>query len=245
MGRQSRGELPLKALALPRSQLQTDLNAEPGRYAGFNLVSLSGTGGWYYSNRDAHPGRQVFRGVYGLSNHLLQTPWPKLLRLRTAVGHCVERAGADVDRLHQQLILLLKDSNPAPDHELPDTGVGIDTERFLSSPFIHGEHYGTRATTVVTVSRDGEIRVTEQSWAPFSSPLEQRQFSWQRQPGDSGIIRTISDTPDRRAPWPAKAPTAHPLPTSRNPWKSWKNWFATWSKASCLWNSRWPPSSGA
>ncbi len=180
MGRQSRGELPLKALALPRSQLQTDLNAEPGRYAGFNLVSLSGTGGWYYSNRDAHPGRQVFRGVYGLSNHLLQTPWPKLLRLRTAVGHCVERAGADVDRLHQQLIPLLKDSNPAPDHELPDTGVGIDTERFLSSPFIHGEHYGTRATTVVTVSRDGEIRVTEQSWGPFSSPLEQRQFSWQR-----------------------------------------------------------------
>src|SRR5690554_7474456 len=53
--------------------------------------------------------------------------------------------------------------------ELPDTGVGIDTERFLSSPFIHGEHYGTRATTVVTVSRDGEIRVTEQSWGPFSS----------------------------------------------------------------------------
>jgi uncharacterized protein with NRDE domain len=179
-GRYSRGELPLLALARPRSQLQGQLDAEPGRYAGFNLVSLTGSGGWYYSNRDAHPGRQVFRGVYGLSNHLLQTPWPKLLRLRTAVGHCVERAGDDALALHEQLIPLLQDNSPAPDHQLPDTGVGLETERFLSSPFILGEHYGTRATTVVTVSREGDVRVTEQSWGPFGAALEQRQFSWQR-----------------------------------------------------------------
>lgn len=179
-GRHSRGELPLLALARPREELQNQLNSEPGRYAGFNLVSLAGSGGWYYSNRDAHPGRQVFRGMYGLSNHLLQTPWPKLLRLRTAVGHCVEQAGGDAGALHQQLIPLLQDNSPAPDHELPDTGVGIETERFLSAPFVTGEHYGTRATTVVTVSREGEIHVTEQSWGPFGAALERRQFSWQR-----------------------------------------------------------------
>src|SRR5690554_2733136 len=56
-GRHSRGELPLLALARPREELQHHLNSEPGRYAGFNLVSLAGSGGWYYSNRDAHPGR--------------------------------------------------------------------------------------------------------------------------------------------------------------------------------------------
>lgn len=94
--------------------MQHHLNSEPGRYAGFNLVSLAGSGGWYYSNRDAHPGRQVFRGMYGLSNHLLQTPWPKLLRLRTAVGHCVEQAGGDAGALHQQLIPLLQDNSPDP-----------------------------------------------------------------------------------------------------------------------------------
>ncbi|WP_138435385.1 MULTISPECIES: NRDE family protein [Marinobacter] len=179
-GRQSRGELPLHALRLSTGELQSSLDAEPGRYAGFNLVKLTGLGGWYYSNRDAHPGRQVFRGVYGLSNHLLQTPWPKLLRLRKAVGHCVEQARQDPAPLHKQLLSLLQDTTPAPDRSLPDTGVGMETERFLSSPFIVGDHYGTRATTVVTVSRQGQVSVTEQSWGPNATTLEKRQFAWQR-----------------------------------------------------------------
>lgn len=179
-GRCSRGELPLNALIHSPAAMKSELDAEPGRYSGFNLVSLSATGGWYYSNRDAHPGRQVFRGIYGLSNHLLQTPWPKLLRLRNAVGQCVEQAGADADHLHRQLIPLLRDNTPAPDRELPDTGVGLETERFLSSPFITSEHYGTRATTIVTVSDRGDIRVTEQSWGPLGRQLDQRQYSWQR-----------------------------------------------------------------
>ncbi|WP_303291486.1 NRDE family protein [Marinobacter sp. SS5-14b] len=179
-GRCSRGELPLKALGQARNELASSMSSEPGRYSGFNLVSLSATGGWYYSNRDAHPGRQLFRGVFGLSNHLLQTPWPKLLRLRSAVSQRIEQAHGDARQLHSQLIPLLADSTPAPDKDLPDTGVGIDTERFLSSPFIHGEHYGTRATTIITVSDQGEIQVTEQSWGPCARALEQRQFSWQR-----------------------------------------------------------------
>ncbi|MET4025312.1 uncharacterized protein with NRDE domain [Marinobacter sp. MBR-99] len=179
-GRRSRGELPLDALNHPIRELRSSLDEEPGRYAGFNLVKLAGLGGWYYSNRDAHPGRRVFRGVYGLSNHLLQTPWPKLLRLRTAVGHCVEQSSKDPEPLHDQLLSLLQDTTPAPDQSLPDTGVGIETERFLSSPFIVGDHYGTRATTVVTVSRLGQISVTEQSWGPNATTLEKRQFAWQR-----------------------------------------------------------------
>ncbi|MBJ6138407.1 NRDE family protein [Marinobacter litoralis] len=179
-GRCSRGELPLNALSLPYSELKEALASEPGRYAGFNLVSLSPDSGWYYSNRDAHPGRQVFRGIYGLSNHLLQTPWPKLLRLRSAVGQSIDTAHADTKALHSELISVLQDTTPAPDSQLPDTGVGLDTERFLSSPFISGEHYGTRATTVVTLSADGEVQVTEQSWGPFARKLETREFRWQR-----------------------------------------------------------------
>ncbi|MCK0106164.1 NRDE family protein [Marinobacter sp. S0848L] len=179
-GRCSRGELPLKALSLPYPELKDTLASDPGRYSGFNLVSLSPDSGWYYSNRDAHPGRQVFRGIYGLSNHLLQTPWPKLLRLRTAVGQSIDTARADTNALHSQLISVLQDTTPAPDNQLPDTGVGLDTERFLSSPFISGEHYGTRATTIVTLSALGEIQVTEQSWGPFAQELEKREFRWQR-----------------------------------------------------------------
>ena len=179
-GPASRGELPLRALIEPRSQFQESLKNTSARYAGFNLVSLDDTAGWYFSNRDAHPGRALHRGIYGLSNHLLQTPWPKLLRLREAVDRTVKSTSGSVEDLHRDLLELLQDRTPAPDHLLPDTGANRDTERFLSSPFITGAEYGTRATTVVSRSHDGEIHVTEQSWAPEGRPEGLRTFNWQR-----------------------------------------------------------------
>ncbi len=180
-GRISRGELPLRALSEPEHQLQQQLTEQQADYSGFNLIRLNPDDGWYFSNRDAHPGRHLHRGTYGLSNHLLQSPWPKLLRLRNAVADTLAATPAGAaESLHQALIPLLKDTTPAPDHDLPDTGVGLETERFLSSPFIVGSDYGTRATTVVSVSRSGEVRVTEQSWLPMGQAGEQRQFCWQR-----------------------------------------------------------------
>ena len=180
-GAHSRGELPLMALADNSDALAARLQTRKSDYSGFNLVRLNGHSGWYYSNRDAHPGRHVHRGTYGLSNHLLQTPWPKLLRLRNSVTDLLEGASADrTDDLHHDLIERLQDTTPAPDHELPDTGIGKDTERFLSSPFIIGSDYGTRATTVVTVSAVGEVRVTEQCWGPEGKKEGTRHFCWQR-----------------------------------------------------------------
>lgn len=180
-GPNSRGELPLMALAEDTSALESQLEQQKNQYSGFNLVSLNTRHGWYFSNRDAHPGRHVHRGTYGLSNHLLQTPWPKLLRLRDAVSGLLKKAKSDAtEELHQNLIKCLHDTTPAPDHELPNTGVGRDTERFLSSPFVVGGEYGTRATTVVTVSASGEVRVTEQAWGPEGKKEGVQTFCWQR-----------------------------------------------------------------
>lgn len=184
----SRGELPLQALTSGREAMIASLADTAVDYAGFNLICLNTNQGWYYSNRDAHPGRRLFRGSYGLSNHLLQTPWPKLLRLRQSVSEQVAAAGTNAQALHHQLITLLQDPTPAPDDLLPDTGVGLETERFLSSPFITGTDYGTRATTVVTVDNSGYIRVSEQSWGPLAEKGEHRHFGWQRQPPGSDII---------------------------------------------------------
>lgn len=179
-GHISRGELPLRALTDSRLQLEGYLHGNADHFSGFNLVHLTPRDGWYFSNRDAHPGRHIHRGVYGLSNHLLQTPWPKLVRLRQAVGDAVATAGMDAGALHDELVALLQDTTPAPDRLLPDTGVGIDTERFLSSPFIVGPDYGTRATTVVSIADTGDIQVTEQSWGPDAETGEHRHFHWQR-----------------------------------------------------------------
>lgn len=180
-GHRTRGELPLMALDQEPSELEAALSGNLDQWSGFNLVVLSPTGGWYFSNRDAHPGRQLHRGLFGLSNHLLETPWPKLLRLRRAVDGQVKGHQGTTDDLHQQLLDTLRDDTPAPDHELPDTGVGLDTERFLSSPFVRGAHYGTRASTIVTLDRNDQVTVTEQKWEPEGRPGNQQQFQWQRQ----------------------------------------------------------------
>jgi uncharacterized protein with NRDE domain len=179
-GLRSRGELPLLALQESLPDLQTRLAGEAEHYAGFNLVSLSDTSGWYYSNKDAHPGRHIHRGLYGLSNHLLQTPWPKLLRLRQKVGEAVNAADSNASALHTSLMPLLRDTLPAPDHLLPDTGISRETERLLSSPFVTGRHYGTRATTIVSISSGGNIVVSEQSWGPDAQQGNCQHFNWQR-----------------------------------------------------------------
>ncbi len=182
-GGRSRGELPLLAQKFDEPTMHTRLLKEQHDYSGFNLVSVDPSSGWYFSNRDAHPGRHIHRGIYGLSNHLLQTPWPKLLRLREGVSDLLSRsASSESEALHQALISHLQDNSPAPDYLLPDTGVGLETERFLSSPFITGEAYGTRATTIITLDANGEILVTEQTWEPNAQKSEQRQFRWQRTP---------------------------------------------------------------
>lgn len=177
----SRGELPLLAQKYDSQSLTARLLPEREEYAGFNLVRVSPWAGWYFSNRDAQPGRVIDQGIYGLSNHLLQTPWPKLLKLRTQVDDLLQNSRADqTDQLHSTLIQQLQDTTPAPDERLPDTGVGLETERFLSSPFIKSEEYGTRATTIVSISDTGHIVVTEQSYGPNAQKSDCRQFRWQR-----------------------------------------------------------------
>lgn len=182
----SRGALPLLALTESQAQLERHLQQHRDNYAGFNLISLTPDTGWYFSNRDSHPGRSIHRGLYGLSNDLLQSPWPKLLKLRDSVGRTLEHTSSHQTReLHSTLIEQLQDDSPAPDHCLPDTGVGIETERFLSSPFIRGRDYGTRATTIVTMDAAGQITVTEQSWGPEGQPDDRQQFCWTREPNQA------------------------------------------------------------
>lgn len=189
VGRRTRGELPLLAQTTEPACLRRRLADEAGLYAGFNLIRLDPAldpgpakgaptaNGWYYSNRDAHPGRTLYRGSYGLSNHLLQSPWPKLVRLREQLRSALNTQPS-VEALHDHLLTLLQDPTQAPDALLPDTGIDRDFERFLSSPFISSDYYGTRASTIITVHRGGSVRVTEQSWGRYGHQTERREFEW-------------------------------------------------------------------
>jgi uncharacterized protein with NRDE domain len=171
----SRGELTARFLR--GSDAPADYFEQAARSAGeygpFSLIAGDGVSLWYYSNRaepngSQPPFRELAAGVYGLSNHLLDTPW---LKVTSGKGRLGRLLGAAEAPLVSGLFDILGDRDPAPDAELPDTGVGARRERELSPLFIAGEHYGTRASTVVLIDRDQNVLFVERRFGPRGEPL--------------------------------------------------------------------------
>ena len=113
---------------------------------------------YYASNRDGEP-RPLAPGVYGLSNHLLDSPWPKLVKARTAFSDALPDL-PDTSGLFE----LLADEAIVADDRLPDTGVPLAWERLLSAVFVRSPAYGTRASTVLWRHRNGETHFVERSF---------------------------------------------------------------------------------
>ena len=126
-------------------------------------------------------------GVHGLSNHLLNTPWPKVARGKQRVTALL---GAGEAELIKGLLDALADRTAASDADLPDTGVGTGRERELSAAFIAGERYGTRASTVLLVSRDNEVVFIERRFGALGSTLGEstRRFALQEDMGATARV---------------------------------------------------------
>ena len=144
------------------------------RYNGFNLLAGDADSATWASNR-ASEARQLKPGVHGLSNALLDTPWPKLTRTKDAVIAWVASGSDDV----APVLAALADQTPAPDEALPATGVPLAWERVLSPPFIVGEDYGTRCSTVLTVSRSGQARLIERTFDARGNPAGDVEFEFE------------------------------------------------------------------
>ena len=155
-------------------------------HSGFNLLAADFSSGdcFWSSNQGTHP-RRLAKGVYGLSNASLDTPWPKVdalkARLRAALvaTDSVGSAGS-ADTLAQHLFDALADRSVAPDASLPQTGLPLDWERRLSAAFIASpEHrYGTRCSTLVITERSAGEPVThlwERSFDAAGSVLATRR----------------------------------------------------------------------
>ncbi len=144
-------------------------------YDGFNLIAGDALGLYYYSNR-GDGFTKIAAGVHALSNHLLDTPWPKLIRSQQAFAAAVDRKG---EELVSELFTLLADRSQAEDHELPDTGISKEWEKQLSSPFIALENYGTRSSTVVLIGRDDTVVFEERTFcaAGSSENVVRQEFS--------------------------------------------------------------------
>jgi uncharacterized protein with NRDE domain len=157
----SRGELVphlLNATAAPDRALR-DIVDTQDRYNGFNLLVGDATAVLWMSNRSADVERFT-GGVHGLSNALINTPWPKLSRTVVRVQQWAAVGDADTAPLFKALA----DRAPAPDALLPATGIAIERERLLSAPFIVSDRYGTRCSTVFTIDRAGHAHFHERSF---------------------------------------------------------------------------------
>jgi uncharacterized protein with NRDE domain len=140
----------------PRAWL-TRLAPHAGEYNGFNLILGDGNQLWYFGSREGEA-RAIAPGIHGLSNHLLDEPWPKVERARLAMEEALKE-----DDPAPRLFRALADRQGVPDADLPRTGVGIEWERRLAAPLITGADYGTRASTVLTVASGGTVRFEERT----------------------------------------------------------------------------------
>lgn len=135
-------------------------------YGGFNLLLADGESLWYGSNRCAPFARALTPGIHGLSNERLDTPWPKLRRVRAGFEEWLRRGGIVEDGA---LFALLADRTPAAEKgagAVPDAGFSAQWERTLSSPFVRHETYGTRCSTLVAIEPAGGCYVAERRFDP-------------------------------------------------------------------------------
>ncbi|MBW2367487.1 MAG: NRDE family protein [Deltaproteobacteria bacterium] len=154
------------------------LRGTADRYNGFNLLVANFEGLYFFSNRNGRI-EKLSPGIYGLSNQLLDTPWPKVEIGKAGLVKLL--SGADL--LHvEDLFDLLAQRRQAPDDRLPDTGIGIEWERILSPLFIESPDYGTRSSTVLVMNKSGRVTIAERTFDPLilnkNEPIT-RHFAFQ------------------------------------------------------------------
>ena len=134
----------------------TKISERGQEYNGFNLVVGSPDELHYYSNYKPRP-EKITNGIHGLSNHLLNTPWPKVERGVEKFKELLKVENVDTANLFD----MLYDQEMAKDDQLPDTGIGLERERVLSSMFIKSPDYGSRCSTVILVDHDNHVHFSE------------------------------------------------------------------------------------
>jgi len=164
----SRGELVVNYLTSTQSaeSYANYLQETGSSYNGYNILLGEKENLYYQSNRNEAP-QKLATGIYGLSNHLLNTPWPKVEKGKAALAKSLQKPELDLESLFS----LLKNKHKAPDEKLPDTGIPFEWEKALSAMFIEMPGYGTRVSTVLLQTYSGEIYVEERAYHPVGEAI--------------------------------------------------------------------------
>ncbi|MEX2235537.1 MAG: NRDE family protein [Cyclobacteriaceae bacterium] len=143
------------------------------KYNGFSLIAGTVDSLYYLSNyRDGVI--LLNSGLFGLSNHLLETPWPKVEKGKIELQALLKGPVVDADDLFR----VLSDDKIGGDEQLPDTGVGLELERALSAAFIKSPGYGTRSSTVILVDYHNHVVFHERVYDPVTSGFSNQSFQF-------------------------------------------------------------------
>jgi uncharacterized protein with NRDE domain len=192
---QHRGEAPSRGQivqgfldqSISTSQYLESLSPLAHHYNGFNVIIDDGQSMMYASNKQTPFGQALTPGIHGLSNAFLNTPWPKTQQTVECITSLLSGSGPiDVKGLKQAL----RQQTVVPDGELPKTGLSLERERLLASPFIVSPDYGTRSSTLVMRHRNGDIWFEEDSFDNQGICVEEQRWHCSK----SGLWRPIQTT---------------------------------------------------
>jgi uncharacterized protein with NRDE domain len=171
----SRGKLVSRFLTGPlgAGRYLEKISAQASQYNGFNLLLGDADELFVYSNRGE--AQRLSAGIYGLSNRLLDTPWPKVKRGKKLLKAALTKKG---DELEESLFALLADRHVPPDSQLPETGVNPEWEKILSPMFIVSPVYGTRSSTILLIGKNRRIKFVEKVYNGEPQPWVTSRFSF-------------------------------------------------------------------
>lgn len=164
--------------SMPAETYLDELSRIAHSYNAFNLVAGSVDGLFWYSNR-GRAIRPISKGVHGLSNHVLDTPWPKVKKGKERLNEIL----VSKDPLNPEVLFsLLRDQTQPPDRDLPETGVGPEWERILAPLFISSPVYGTRSSTIILVDRQNQVLFTERTFNSHPDHFKEASYRFRLVP---------------------------------------------------------------
>ena len=182
----SRGDLTRQFLAGTDSAEEycARLAQSYDQFAGYNLLVGDGSSLFYVNNAEGKVW-SLEAGIYGLSNGLLNTSWPKVDKGKAQLNSLMQTS--DAVKL-DDLISMMSDRTQAEDALLPDTGIGIEIERKLSSAFILNPErdYGTLCSSAVVFEQSGNIRFGEQNFDSLGNKTQGHSFQL---PPNSALVK--------------------------------------------------------
>lgn len=142
-------------------------------YNGYNLI-FGDINNLFYLSNVSREFKEINERIHGLSNHLLDTPWPKVTKAKQKFMEILK----DNKPHEEKIFSLLFDSTTFPDKDLPKTGLPAEMERLVSPIFTVTEKYGTRSSTVILIDNDDNISFTEKSFNSKKENINTNHFSF-------------------------------------------------------------------